>query len=52
MWETHVDFPVDRLDHLGCKHGRYVAQRAIDLVRGLPENFSEFLRAACAAFRV
>jgi hypothetical protein len=45
-------FPVDRLDHIGCEVGSYVAQRSIGLLRGLPENFTEFLCAASAAFRV
>ena len=46
-----VDVAVDGLEHIGRKLGRDVAERSIDLVRGLPEDLTDFLCAARAALR-
>ena len=47
-----VDFSVDRLEHIGCELRSHVAERSFDLIRGLPEDLTDFLCAACAALRV
>ena len=47
-----IDFAVDSLQYIGRELGRHVAKRPVDLVRCLPEDFTEFLCAAGAAFRV
>ena len=47
-----VDFSIDRFEHVGCELRSHVAQRAFDLIRCLPENFTDFLCAARAALRV
>ena len=47
-----VDFAVDRFEYIGCELRSYVTQGSLDLLRGLPENFTDLLCTASAALRV
>jgi hypothetical protein len=44
-----VDFSIDRLEHIGCELRSHVAERSFDLIRGLPEDLTDFLCRARGA---